>query len=83
MLEPWLRLLVLARKVFFSNWICTTNNETDADTGTAQALFNGQRTEKWEPSLQIFNSIQPETSKIQEDLGKKKGTGKNEKNQCS
>lgn len=64
MLEPWLRLLVLARKVFFSNWICTTNNETDADTGTAQALFNGQRTEKWEPSLQIFNSIQPETSKI-------------------
>ena len=34
-------------------WICTANNETNAETETPQALFNGQRTEKRVLSSQI------------------------------
>ena len=37
----------------FSSWICPANNKTNAETGIAQALFNGQRMEKWETSSQI------------------------------
>ena len=36
----------------FSNQICTASNKTDAQTGTEQALFSGQRMEKWEPGSQ-------------------------------
>ena len=36
----------------FSNQIRTASNKTDAQTGTAQALFSGQRMEKWEPGSQ-------------------------------
>ena len=42
----------------FSYQIRTANHETDAETGTAQALFNGQRMEKQKPSLQINFSTQ-------------------------
>ena len=38
---------------FFSNWIHTANNKSDAETGTAQALFSDQRIESQEPSSQI------------------------------
>ena len=34
----------------FSNWIRVTSNETNAETGTTQGLFNGQRMEKQKPS---------------------------------
>ena len=34
------------------------SHETDAKTGTAQALFSGQKIKKWEPSLQINFSTQ-------------------------
>ena len=37
----------------FPVWVHTANKETDTGTETAQALFNGQRMEKWELSLQI------------------------------
>lgn len=37
----------------FPTWICRASNETDAETETAQALFNSQRMEKLEFSLQI------------------------------
>ena len=42
----------------FSDQILAANNETNAETGGAQALFNGQRIEKWEPSSQINFSTQ-------------------------
>ena len=42
----------------FSNLICTASNKTDAQTGTAQVLFSGQRMEKWEPGSPISFLIQ-------------------------
>ena len=42
----------------FSNQIHVANNKTNAETGTAQALFDGQRMEKWKPSSQINFSTQ-------------------------
>lgn len=38
--------------------MCTANNEINAETGTAQTLFNGQKKGKWESSLQINFSTQ-------------------------
>jgi len=49
---------VSSREVLFFNHIHLANNKTDAETGTAQALFNGQRMEKQEPSSQINFSTQ-------------------------
>lgn len=51
--EPLLRPFVLDRKAVSLKWICAASNETNAETGIAQALFNGQRMEKQEPSSQI------------------------------
>lgn len=45
-------------EVLFSNWILAGNNETNFKTGTAQAVFNGRRMDKLEPSLQINFSNQ-------------------------
>ena len=56
--EPLLRPFVLDRKAVSLKWICAASNETNAETGIAQALFNGQRMEKQEPSSQISFSTQ-------------------------
>ena len=40
-------------RFFFLFFSIFANSKTDAETGTAQTLFNGQRMEKQEPSSQI------------------------------
>ena len=54
----WAKAPYLGQGSSFSDQIRAANNKTDAETGTAQALFNGQRMEKREPSLQINFSTQ-------------------------
>ena len=54
----WIVSAVMSSGSFFFNHIHLANNKTDAETGTAQALFNGQRMEKQEPSSQINFSTQ-------------------------
>ena len=54
----WAKTPCLSQRSFFSDRICAANNETYTETETAQALFNGQRMEKWEPSSQINFSTQ-------------------------
>lgn len=48
----------LGQRGSFPYQICIASNETDAETGIAQALFSGQRMERREPSSQINFSIQ-------------------------
>ena len=47
----WAETPDLSQGASFSDWVCTDTNKTNAVTGTAPALFNGQRM-KWETSLQ-------------------------------
>ena len=49
---------VLGQGGSFSNEIRTADNETDAEIRTAQALFNVQMMENWEPGMQINFSTQ-------------------------
>ena len=56
--KPGAKTLCLGQGGSFPTWVHPVNNKISAETETAQTLYNGQRMEKRELSLQVNFSTQ-------------------------